>query len=146
MIWFKLVGATEEPVPPNWEIERPDIFSKLHFPRNKPPSKVSNGESIIVYAVGSQVLIATQTVQRSPGRRRSGPPGSRAYRWPWEIDVKTHHFCSPLKDAPKLREVAPDFAKRYAGKFREGSHWEIDEPEYAELAGTIEAAGRPYLP
>jgi len=146
MIWFKLVGATEEPVPPNWEIERRDIFTKLNFPRTKPPNKVSNGEPIIVYAVGSRVLIATQIVQRSSGRKRSGPPGSREYRWPWEIEVKTHHFCSPLKDAPKLREVAPDFAKRYAGKFWEGSHWEIDEPEYAELAAAIEAAGRPYRP
>jgi len=144
MIWFKLVGATDKPVPPNWAEERPDIFTEIHFPWNKPPTDVSNGERMIVYAVGSRVLIATQTVDGPPRIvPRRGPVGSNEYRWPHSVTVKTHSYCSPLSSAPKLREVAPDFAERYATKFREGSHWRIEDDEYAELAAAIEAAGRP---
>lgn len=148
MIWFKLVGAVDDPVDENWAEVSKEIFTEIHFPRNKRPNKLSNGEGVILYAVGTKVLIATQTVASTlpASRERKGLPGSPEYRWPWQIDVETHHFCSPLKDAPKLREVAPEFARRYAGKFWEGSHWEIDEPEYKKLAAEIEAAGRPFQP
>jgi len=148
MIWFKLVGAIDDPVDENWAEVSQEIFTEIHFPRNKRPNKLSNGERVILYAVGTKVLIATQTVASTlpASRERQGLPGSPEYRWPWRIDVETHHFCSPLEDAPKLRSVSPEFAERYAGKFWEGSHWEIDEPEYAELAAAIEAAGRPYRP
>lgn len=148
MIWFKLLGAVDDPVRPYWDIETPEIFTKIHFPRNKRPSKMSNGERIIAYAVGSQVLIATQTVESTHylANERKGPPGSAEYRWPWEIAVKTHYYCSPLEDAPELREVAPEFAERYTSKFRRASHWEIDEAEYKKLATAIEATGRRFQP
>jgi hypothetical protein len=42
MIWFKLLGAVDDPVRQYWDIETPEIFSKIHFPRNKRPSKMSN--------------------------------------------------------------------------------------------------------
>jgi hypothetical protein len=145
MIWFKLVGATDKPVPPNWGDERSDLFTEVHFPWNKPPTDVSNGERIILYAVGSRVLIATQTVDGPPTiAPRRGPVGSDEYRWPHSIAVKTHYYCSPIDSAPKLREVAPDFDERYKNNFREGSHWRITEAEYEKLAAEIEAAGRPF--
>jgi hypothetical protein len=147
MKWFKLVGATEEPIKEDWEHKEPQLFSKLQFPWNKRPRDFSNGEPIIVYAVGDRVLIATQTVEGPPKlAERRGSVGSPEHRWPHSIPVVTHYYCSPLKSAPKLREVAPDFAKRYAGKFREGSHWRIDDAEYAELAAAIEEEGRPFRP
>lgn len=147
MIWFKLVGATDKPVPPNWEVERPALFTEVHFPWNKPPTDVSNGERIILYAVGSRVLIATQIVDGPPTiAPRRGPVGSDAYRWPHSIDVRTLDYCSPLRNAPKLREIAPEFADRYAGKFREGSHWRIEDAEYAQLAAAIKTAGRTFQP
>jgi len=146
MIWFKLVGAVDRPVPPDWEHDRPELFTKIHFPRNKRPNKLSNGERIILYAVGTRVLIATQTVYDtySASKERKGPPGSPEDRWPWEIAVTTDYYCSPLDEAPKLREVSSNFADRYIGKFREGSHWRIDPDEYDTLAAAIEACGRQY--
>jgi hypothetical protein len=143
--WFKLVGATDDPVHEDWEHVEPGIFTRLHFALTKPPNRLSNGEPIIIYTVVSGALIATQTVDGpTPPTKRSDQADARVRRWPWEIVVETHHYCSPLKSAPKLREVAPDFAKKYAALFREGSHWQIDDDEYQRLAAAIEAAGRPY--
>jgi hypothetical protein len=146
MNWFKLVGTTKDPVPPDWEHEDPGMFTRLHFPRNKRPNKLSNGERIVVYAVRHGLLIATQTVESTApaSRERKGAPGSPEHRWPWEIWVKTHAYCSPLASAPALREVAPDFADRHSNKFRDGSHWPITDAEYLQLAGAIEANGRFY--
>jgi hypothetical protein len=143
--WFKLVGAIEKPVPPCWETERPDLFTEIYFPRKKPPTDVANGERIILYAVGDRVLIATQTVVSALPKRR-GKRGSDEFRWPWGLRVETHFFCSPLKSAPGLHEIAPEFDDRYAKRFRRASHWEIDEPEYDQLASAIEASGRRYSP
>lgn len=148
MIWFKLVGATDKLMPQNWVEDRAGLLTKIHFPRNKRPIKLSNGERVILYAVGHKALVATQTVKDTHGasKKRHGPPGSDAYRWPWELDVTTHYYCSPIKDAPLLRDVAPGFVAHYAGKFWEGSHWDIEEPEYELLAAAIETAGRRYDP
>lgn len=146
MIWFKMVGATEKPVPSDWERERRELLTEIYFPRNKPPSSISNGERIILYAVGSRVLIATQNAVKALPKQRDGDPNSDEYRWPWGLVVRTHYYCSPIASAPKLREVAPDFDERYSKNFWEGSHWKIDEPEYEKLAAAIEAAGRPYEP
>jgi hypothetical protein len=145
MVWFKLVGTSKEPVPPKWAVERPDLFCEIRFPWNKPPRDLSNGEQIIVYAVGTRVLIASQTIDGPPRLRpRRGPIGSPQNRWPHSISVKTEFYCSPLSSAPVLREVAPDFTHRYASRFRDGSHWRIEHDEYALLAAAIEASGRSY--
>lgn len=145
MIWFKLVGTSEEPVPPDWAVERPDLFREIRFPWNKPPRDLSNGEPIIVYAVGSRVLIANQTVDGPPRLMpRRGPIGSPENRWPHSVSVKTDFFCSPLSSAPVLREVAPDFARRYASRFRDGSHWRIEVEEYELLAAAIKTSSHPY--
>lgn len=146
MNWFKLVGSTESPVGKNWAEEEPWIFTKVHFPRNKRPNKISNGELIVIYAVASKVLLATQTVVSTApaSKERKGTPGTDEHRWPWEIWVHTHYYCSPLEDAPVLREVAPEFAERHAKKFREGSHWPIEDSEYAQLATAVQECGRPY--
>jgi hypothetical protein len=146
--WFKLIGSTEDPVKDDWEHEEPGIFTKMHFPRNKRPVKISNDELVIVYAVKSMRLIATQKVvdTKPASKERKGEAGTDEHRWPWEIIVGTDHYCSPLATAPELREVAPDFKANYASYFREGSHWEIADSEYDQLAAAITAAGRSYSP
>ena len=58
----KLVGAIDDPVDENWAEVNQGIFTEIHFPRNKRPNKLSNGERVILYAVGTKVLLATQTV------------------------------------------------------------------------------------
>jgi hypothetical protein len=148
MKWFKLLGSTEDPVKEDWEHDEPWIFTKMHFARTKRPTRISNNEQIIAYAVVSMTLIATQTVvaTKPASKERKGPAGSDEDRWPWEIDVTTQFYCSPLKTAPKLRDVAPEIAERYAKLFRDGSHWPLDDFEYDKLAAAIEAAGRPYPP
>jgi hypothetical protein len=101
---------------------------------------------MIVYAVGSRVLIANQTVDGPPRLMpRRGPAGSPQNRWPHSVSVKTDFYCSPLSGAPALREVAPDFARQYAGRFRDGSHWRIDAAEYELLAGAIKTSGQPFV-
>ena len=145
MIWFKLVGTSENPVPPDWAVERSDLFREIRFPWNKPPRDLSNGEPIIVYAVGSRVLIASQTVDGPPRLLpRRGPIGSPQNRWPHSVSVETEFYCSPLSRAPVLREVAPNFARRYASRFRDGSHWRIEADEYELLAAAIKIKRRPY--
>jgi hypothetical protein len=142
--WFKLVGATDSPVDENWEHTEPGNFTVIHFPWNKPPTKVCSPDRIILYAVGGR-LMATQTVDGPPRiEPRRGPAGSPENRWPHSIQVRTHRFCSPLSSAPELRKVAPDFAEHHSKRFRDGSHWQISDAEYEQLAATIDEVGRPY--
>ena len=145
MNWFKLVGTTDSPVDDDWGRKEPENFSMIYFPWNKPPKEVCSSDRIILYAVGDRVLMATQTVDGPPylGPRR-GPVGSPRYRWPHSIKVRTDYYCSPLSTAPKLREVAPDFAAKHSKRFRNGSHWRIEDDEYEQLARVVTMAGRPY--
>jgi hypothetical protein len=143
--WFKLVGATEDPVGEDWERTDSDNFIEIRFPWNKPPTQVCLHDRVILYAVGAGVLMAAQRVVGEPGiNPRRGPKGSLDDRWPHTIQVETGDYCSPLASAPKLREVAPDFAERYAKRFRNGSHWRIDDSEYEHLALAIKQTGRRY--
>jgi hypothetical protein len=144
MNWFKLVGSTEDRLAEDWAHEEAGNFTEVRFPWNKPPNLWSPGR-LILYAVGSTALVATQSVDGPPSiRPRRGPAGSRDYRWPHAIKVKTHYYCSPLATAPLLRTVAPDFADKYAKRFRNGSHWQITDEEYEQLAAAIEEAGQRY--
>jgi hypothetical protein len=143
MNWFKLVGATDSPVDDDWEHTEPWNFTQIHFPWNKPPTRISSPDRIILYAVGGR-LMATQTVDSPPRiEPRRGPAGSPENRWPHSIKVRTHFFCTPLNEAPELRIVAADFAARYSSRFRDGSHWRISDVEYEQLAAIIDKAGRP---
>lgn len=143
MNWLKLVGATDNPISEDWEHEDPHNFTEIRFPWNKPPSKVWAPGRVILYAVGSTALIATQSIDGPPHMNpRRGPAGSRDNRWPHAIRVKTHFYCSPLSSAPLLREVAPEIADRYAKLFRNGSHWPITDQEFEKLAAAVEANGR----
>jgi hypothetical protein len=141
MNWFKLVGATEDQVHEHWDEDESEMFTRVHFSAGKPPTSIFNKDRMVLYAVGSKVLIATQTVVASPGVHYTD-----GRRWPWEITVTTHDYCAPLSKAPKLREHVPEVAERYAKKFWEGSHWEIDDGEYEQLASAVAATGRPYQP
>jgi hypothetical protein len=58
MNWFKLVGATGDPVAEDWEHESPEMFTEIHFPWNKPPTQVSSPDRIVLYADKRGVLIA----------------------------------------------------------------------------------------
>jgi hypothetical protein len=101
MNWFKLVGAAGDPVDEDWAEVEAHNFTEIRFPWNKPPTQVCSPDRIVLYAVGSTALIATQTVDGPPSiRPRRGAPGSRDNRWPHAIRVKTHFFCSPLSSAP----------------------------------------------
>jgi hypothetical protein len=141
---FKMIGATEDQVVEDWEHKESHIFMEIRFPWNKPPTEVWSPGRVIVYAVGSGALIATQIVDGPPSiKPRRGPAGSRDDRWPHEIKVKTLYYCSPLSTAPMLREVSPKFADKYRKRFRNGSHWQITDEEYQVLADAIEGAGRP---
>ena len=143
MNWLKLIGATDKPLPEDWEHDAAHNFTELRFPWNKPPSDIWAPGRIVLYAVGSTALIATQSVDGPPHiNPRRGPAGSRDNRWPHSIKVKTHSFCSPLSSAPLLREVAPEIADKYAKRFRNGSHWRITDEEYEKVAAAIERHGR----
>lgn len=145
--WFKLVGSTEDPVAEDWEHEGPEMFTEVRFPWNKGPKDIWAPGRLILYAVGSRVLVAVQTVDGPPQfNPRRGPPGSTTNRWPHTIRVRTHYYCSPLSSAPQLRDVSPEFADRYAKRFREGSHWKISDDEYEPLEAAIKKAGREYRP
>lgn len=144
MNWFKLIGSTDNQVAENWADEEAHNLTEIRFPWNKPPDLWTPGR-VILYAVGSTALIAAQSIDGPPSKRsRRGPPGSDDDRWPHRIKVKTHYYCSPLSTAPRLRQVAPEFADKYAKLFRNGSHWKIENEEYERLADAIEAAGQPY--
>src|ERR1700691_5153547 len=133
MNWFKLVGSTESPVDEDWERTEPGNFTEIHFPWNKPPTRISSHDRIILYAVGGR-LMATQTVDGPPRiMPRRGAVGSQENRWPHLVEVRTHYFCSPLRSAPELRRVAPDFAENHSKRFRDGSHWRITDAEYEQL-------------
>jgi hypothetical protein len=143
--WFKLIGATDDPISENWADEEAHNLAEIRFPWNKPPNEVCSPDRIILYAVGSTALIATQCVDGPPHiNPRRGPPGSRDRRWPHAIKVKTRYFCSPLSSAPLLRDAASEIADKYAKRFRNGSHWKITDDEYEKLAAAIEGAGRQY--
>lgn len=145
MNWLKLVGASGDPLAENWASSEARNLVEIRFPWNKPPSQVCSPDRIILYAVGSTALVATQTVDGPPSiRPRRGPAGSRDDRWPHAIKVKTHYFCSPISSAPRLREVAPEIAEKYSKRFRNGSHWKLTDGEYKRLAAAIESAGRKY--
>ena len=73
MNWFKLVGSTEDPVAEDWAHDDAQNFTEIRFPWNKPPDLWSPGR-IILYAVGSRALIATQTSRRST--QHQAPPGA----------------------------------------------------------------------
>src|ERR1700691_1778578 len=144
MNWFKLVGATDSPVDDDWERNESGNFTAIHFPWNKPPTRISSSDRIILYAVGGK-LMATQTVDGPPRiEPRRGPAGSPENRWPHSIKVRTHFFCSPLNEAPELPVVAAEFAARHSSRFRDGSHWRISDDEYELLPPIIGKAGRPY--
>ena len=144
--WFKLVGATEGfDVADYWAQDQPLYFTEISFPWNKSPADIWKPGRIILYAVGWGVLMAEQSVAGPPKvRPRRGPAGSPQNRWPHTLAVKTLYYCSPLSKAPKLREYAPEFAAKYAKRFWNGSHWEITEAEYRQLAAMIRSWGRPY--
>jgi hypothetical protein len=104
MIWFKLTRSTDN----QCQSTRPrsDGASSLHpLPRKQTANQTSDRERVILYAVGHKVLITTQTIEDTYGasNKRHGPAGSDADRWPWELEVATHHYCSPVEDAPVLR-------------------------------------------
>jgi len=145
MNWFKLVGATGDPVDENWAEVEAHNFTEIRFPWNKPPTEVCSPDRFVLYAVGSTALIATQTVDGPPSiRPRRGAAGSRDDRWPHAVKVKTRFFCSQLSSAPLLRDVAPEIADKYAKRFRNGSHWKITDEEYETLAMAIEGSGCRY--
>jgi len=147
--WYKLVGATEpgQRVPPDWAHDDQETFTKIRFPWNKPPTQVCLHDGVILQAVRDTGLMAVQKVVGQPGiNPRRGPKGSLNDRWPHTIDVKTEFFCSPLSVAPKLRDVYPQFADKYAHLFRNGSHWRITDDEFDKLAEIISNAGRRYRP
>jgi hypothetical protein len=143
--WFKLVGATESQVADDWDQKEPHNFTMVYFPWNKPPRHVCRSDRIVLYAVGAGALMATQIVDAPPRlKQRRGPIRSSENRWPHSIEVRTLRYCSPLATAPKLREAALDFAKHYSKRFRNGSHWQITDEEYEQLAAAIDASGRVY--
>jgi hypothetical protein len=143
MAWFKMIGSTETPVVGDWAADRPDLLGEIRFPWNKPPSDIWSPGQLIIYAVGAGSLIAIQEVNGPPQLRpRRGAPGTVENRWPHKLAVKTTWFCSPVEQAPKLREEAPKFAAKYESRFWNGSHWPITSEEYAMLAGIVCSAGK----
>jgi hypothetical protein len=114
----------------------------MRFPWNKPPSDIWAPGHLILYAVGAGTLIGIQQVDGPPQLRpRRGAPGSVENRWPHKLAVKTEVVCSPVSAAPKLRDVAPEIAVRYRKRFRNGSHWKLDDSEYKRLAEIVRSAG-----
>ena len=147
MKWYKLVGSvkTGQFVAENWSATIRDTFDAIRFPWNKPPSQVCTGDEFVVQAVGDTGLIAVQKVIKPPYLNpRRGPKGLLDNRWPHVVEVDTEFFCSPLKTAPKLRDVFPEFAADHAKRFRDGSHWSITDEEFKRLAGEVRRAGRPF--
>jgi hypothetical protein len=68
---------------------------------------------------GSGALIAVQQVDGPPQLLpRRGAPGSVEHRWPHKLAVNTEVVCTRVSMAPKLRDVAPQFADRYRKLFR----------------------------
>jgi hypothetical protein len=55
--------------------------------------------------------------------------------------VKTEVVCSPVDEAPRLRDVAPDIADRYRKRFRNGSHWKLGDDEVDRLRAIVQTAG-----
>lgn len=142
MGWLKLVGSTENPVPNHWEVDRRDLLTEIRFPWNKPPSDIWAPGTLILYAVGSGALIAVQSVDGPPQLLpRRGAPGSPEHRWPHKLAVKTELVCSPVDEAPTLRDAAPDIADHYRKRFRNGSHWKLENDELDRLRAIVSAAG-----
>jgi hypothetical protein len=118
--WYKLVGSTTpgQQVDEDWEHKDPGNFTAIRFPWNKPPTQICLHDGVIVQAVVDTGLMAVQRVVGQPGiNPRRGPKGSLNDRWPHTIEVETECFCSPLKSAPKLRDVYPAFADKYGAPF-----------------------------
>jgi hypothetical protein len=96
----------------------------------------------------------TPGLQVPPDWEHDDPATFTHIRFPWNKppirfslhDEETEFFCSPLAAAPKLRNVYPEFADKYAHLFRNGSHWRIRDDEFDRLAGEIRKAGRAYAP
>jgi hypothetical protein len=121
------------------------LLNEVRFPWNKPPDDIWAPGHLILYAVGSGALIADQQVDGPPQiRPRRGAPGTPNNRWPHKLTVKTEYLCSPVSAAPKLRDVAPEFADHYKARFWNGSHWKISEDEYEQLASIIRSFGAPF--
>jgi hypothetical protein len=143
--WLKLVGATENQVADYWPQDQPFNFTEIWFPWNKPPSDIWQPGRIILYAVGWGALMAEQAVAGPPKiMPRRGPAGSPQNRWPHRLAVKTLFYCSPLSQAPLLRDLAPEIADRYSKRFWNGSHWRISDDEYGQLSAIIRDHGDSY--
>lgn len=141
--WFKLVGATGGAVPDRWTIEEPSLFDLMRFPKHRQPTKISNYNGLIAYAVGKRKVFAAQ---RRAGALRIqapyGPEGSVTYRWPHEMEVETFAWVADLRHAPDLTSVLPDFTDKYRKYFRQGSHWQITDEEFDVLQNAIISAGQ----
>jgi hypothetical protein len=50
--FLKLIGTAEDPLPVNWQVERPEVVNGVRYGGHKPP--VRKDDVLIYYAVGSQ--------------------------------------------------------------------------------------------
>ena len=159
--FLKSIGAADAKLDDNWltaswgELNnRLDLLDRIHFPKNKRPTGVHEGDNLVLYAAGWERIFGIAVVTsdepyelmgntrlhkiyslpvHKPAFHRSAygrrPPQlitKGQERWPWVLDVEVPLVVPRLSLAPTLAEIQVANTS-----VRQQSHISLSDEKYA---------------
>jgi hypothetical protein len=99
LIWLKLVGAIDAPMPDPWLEARRDLRDEVGFTKR---AAVDIGEELVMYAIPQQRIIGIAEVVSHPIKG----PKTGEERWPWRSKIAWKIAIADYDRCPTLADIA----------------------------------------
>jgi hypothetical protein len=101
--WVKIVGSADDPLKPEWLIEREGLLRSVWFPKH--PRSIRAGDLLVYYAATHGRFPAVVEVVSDKVYAR---PDTHSERWPWYMRVRPRLVIPRLDESPTLADVGLD--------------------------------------
>lgn len=130
-IWLKLVGAVDDPMPPDWLTSRSDLRDEIGFTKR---AKVEIGEELVLYAVPQARIIGIAKVESHPVWDQHHE------RWPWRSKTRLQLAIADYERAPTLADIEEPGGRSLSKSVQRQSHIELHWAEYLSARDALQAA------
>lgn len=133
MIWLKLVGAVDAPMPDPWLDGRKDLQDEVGFTKR---AAVDIGEELVMYAIPQQRIIGIAEVVSHP--IKDNKAGEE--RWPWRSKIEWKIAIADYDRCPTLVDIGTPGGRDLRGSLRRQSHICLSWAEFERAQMLLEDA------
>lgn len=128
-IWLKLVGAVDDPMPPNW-LSATVLKQEVGFTKK---AAVDIHEELVFYAIPQGKIIAIAEVMSHPIWN-----GTKEPRWPWRSKIKLKLAIADYHRAPELADIQEPGGRDLKKSVQRQSHIKLRWGEYSLARSALE--------